>query len=47
MKGIVVVNFPERCDECDLLSECVYCQGKEGENVVEYTVSEKNRIGVR
>lgn len=41
MKGIVVVNFPERCDECDLLSEFVYCQGIGGESVIEYTISKQ------
>lgn len=41
MKGIVVVNFPESCDKCDLLSECAYCQGMEGEDVIKYTVSEQ------
>lgn len=40
-KGVLIINFPESCDKCDLLSEGAYCQGKKGENAVEYTVSEQ------
>lgn len=39
-KGVLIINFPESCDKCDLLSEGAYYQAMEGENVIKYTVSE-------